>query len=270
MRREPEAPVGPPQRALGPTVLGPVLIGVGALFLVDRLAWALGLRSVLWALLFGLGAALFLVLYARDRGRWWALYPGFGLAALAAAVVAGNVGGGLLLGIAGAVCVVLALRGGGGRWLFLAGGALVSLGLMSLLEGAFPRLDNGWVLFAGLAATVFVLYRRSTDAPAWGLYIAVALAALALVALFTVSLIETLIAVALVASGTAMVWLGRPPAAASAPPAPPEARPAAPPAPTPPPTNAPAAPPEAASGAAENVEGGVSRPRWARLVRGRR
>ncbi len=270
MRRDPAAaaptPPEPAPRAPGPAAFGPLLIGAGALFFVDRFAWALGLRSVLWAVLFGAAAALFFVLYGRDRRQWWALFPGFGLAALAAAVVAGNVGGGLLLGLAGAVCVALYLSGNGGRWLLLAGGALVSLGLMALLEGAFPRLDNGWVLFAGLAATLFLLHRRSPRAPAWGLYLAVALAALALVSLFTVSVIETLIAVALMASGAAMVWLGRP-AETAAPPAPVETRPEEPAAPVTPPTPV---PPEPASGAAESVDGGVSRPRWARLRRGRR
>jgi len=132
VRRAPAAPQAPApeppaRRALGPAAFGPLLIGAGALFLVDRFAWALGIRSLLWALLFGVGAALFLLLYARDRRQWWALFPGFGLAALAAAVVAGNVGGGLLLGLAGAACVALYLRGGG-RWLLLAGGALVRPG----------------------------------------------------------------------------------------------------------------------------------------------
>lgn len=271
MRRRPAPPPPPPaepaRRALGPTAFGPLLMGVGALFLVDRFAWALGIRSVLWAVLFAAGAALFLFLYSRDRRQWWALFPGFGLGALAAAVVAGNVGGGLLLGAAGAVCIALFLRGSGGRWLLLVGGALVSLAVMAVLEGAFPRLDNGWVLFAGLAATLFLLQRRTPNAPGWGLYLAIALAALALIAIFTVSLVETLIAVALIASGTAMVWLGRPGETAPYAGAP-EPPPAAPP-PVPPPSQ-PTAPPEPASGAAESVDGGVSRPRWARLGRGRR
>lgn len=280
MRRAPAAPQAPApeppaRRALGPAAFGPLLIGAGTLFLVDRFAWALGIRSLLWALLFGVGAALFLLLYARDRRQWWALFPGFGLAALAAAVVAGNVGGGLLLGLAGAACVALYLRGGG-RWLLLAGGALVSLAVMSVLEGAFPRLDNGWVLFAGLAVTLFLLYRRSPGDSPWGLYLAVAAAALALIAMFTVALVETLIAVALMAAGAAMVWFDRPAAPA------PLAEQARPPGPAPVaasgsgPANGAAertaapVPPEPASGAAESVEDRVSRPLWARLRRGRR
>src|SRR5690606_8210122 len=84
-----------------------------------------------------------------------------------------------------------------------------SLALMSLLEGAFPRLDNGWVLFAGLAATLFMLHRRTPSGPGWGLYLSIALAALALISLFTGRLVETLIAVALLASGPALAWRGR-------------------------------------------------------------
>ncbi|HLV11344.1 MAG TPA: hypothetical protein VKY42_02750 [Trueperaceae bacterium] len=263
---------GRARTALGPNAFGPLLIGLGALFLVDRFAWAVGIRSVLWALLFAAGAAAFLVLYARDRRHWWALYPGFGLVALAAAVVAGNVGGGLLLGLAGAACIVLFLRESGGRWLLLVGGALVSLALMSLLEGAFPRLDNGWVLFAGLAATLFMLHRRTPSGPGWGLYLSIALAALALISLFTGRLVETLIAVALIASGTAMVWRGSAAATAGERALPPSSRPY--PAPAQPPAAAPPEPapgaPEPASGAAEPEGGEVSRPLWARLRRGRR
>ena len=237
----------PPRPSLGPTAFGPLLMGAGALFLVDRFAWALGIRSVLWALLFAAGAAAFLFLYARDKRQWWALFPGFGLAAMSAAVVAGNVGGGLLLGLIGAALVALYLRGNGGRWLLLVGGALVSLAVMAVLEGAFPRLDNTWVLFGGLAVTLFVLHRRTPNAPGWGLYVSVALAALALISIFTVALVETLIAVALMAIGMAMVWLGRPAAA---------------PVVTPPP--APVAPEPAPASEEAN------RPLWARLRRGRR
>src|SRR5690606_28019513 len=76
VRRAPAAPQAPApeppaRRALGPAAFGPLLIGAGALFLVDRFAWALGIRSLLWALLSGVGAALFLLLYARDRRQWW-------------------------------------------------------------------------------------------------------------------------------------------------------------------------------------------------------
>src|SRR5690606_27236717 len=63
---------------LGPGVFGPLLIGVGVLFLVDRLAVAIGIRGILWVLLFGLAAAAFMWLYASDRRHWWALLPGFG------------------------------------------------------------------------------------------------------------------------------------------------------------------------------------------------
>ncbi len=253
---------------MGPGVFGPLLIGVGVLFLVDRLAVAIGIRGPLWALLFGLAAALFMWLYASDKRNWWALLPGFGFVALAAAVMAGAWGGALLFGLAGAVCIALFLRRGGGRWLLLAGGSLVTLALMGLFAGVFPTADSGWVLFFGLAATLFLLHTRSGGRTTWSLYLAIALAALGLLSMFTGSLVETLIAVALIASGAAMVWQGRvaPGPVAQVPrrvqseTAPPQEvasrRPGE-------------APPDPA-GAADDAESSVSRPRWARLGRGRR
>ncbi len=265
--REPEpAPAPPPPQApppaarLGPAAFGPLLIGLGALFLVDRLSAALGVRSVLWTLVFGAAAALLFVLYSRDRRYWWAVFPGFGLVAIAAAVMAGNVGGGLLFGLAGTACVLLYLRGTGRRWLLLLGGALVSLGVLAILEGAFANLDHGWVLFAGLSATLFVLNRGSPETRGWSLYLAVAMAALALIALFTGRFVETLIAIVLIASGTAMVWRDRTSEALHEPAAPlPE--PVTAPDPVPPPTF---------EAAREDADARVSRPLWERLRRGRR
>lgn len=266
---------GERQGGLGLAVFGPLLIGVGVLFLVDRLAVAIGIRGILWALLFGIGAALFFWLYSSDRRNWWALLPGFGFVALAAAVMAGAWGGALLFGLAGAICVALYLRRGGGRWLLLAGGGLATLALMGLFAGIFPAADSGWVLFLGLAATLFLLHRRSDGRSTWSLYLAIALAALGLLSIFTGGFVETLIAVALIASGAAMVWQARPgPTTVAPPPGPPRAVRTEPPltedldrqradGPRPPAA-------EAAVEAAEAEPQEVSRPRWARLGRGRR
>lgn len=266
---------GDRQGGLGPAVFGPLLIGIGVLFLVDRLAVAIGIRGILWALLFGVGAALFLWLYASDRRNWWALLPGFGFVALAAAVMAGAWGGALFFGLAGATCIALYLRRGGGRWLLLAGGSLATLGVMGLFAGIFPAADSGWVLFLGLAATLFLLHRRSGGRTTWSLYLAIALAALGLISIFTGGFVETLIAVALIASGAAMVWQAKPGATVVAPPpGPPRVERAE----TQraddlvrPPTGdmrPPAAGASAETTVAEPKE--VSRPRWARLGRGRR
>ncbi|HEX7001896.1 MAG TPA: hypothetical protein VF164_09390 [Trueperaceae bacterium] len=247
---------------LGPGVFGPLLIGVGVLFLVDRLAVAIGIRGILWVLLFGLAAAAFMWLYASDRRHWWALLPGFGFVALAAAVMAGAWGGALLFGLAGAICIALYLRRGGGRWLLLAGGGLATLAVMGLFAGVFPAADSGWVLFFGLAATLFLLHRRSGGRSAWSLYLAIALAALGLISMFTGGFVETLIAVALIAAGAAMVWQAKPqPQRVEAPPVPAGPRPVD--------MRHTAVPTETQPEPA-GEDGGASRPLWARLRRGRR
>lgn len=277
-RRYPDGRVsstGERQGGLGPAVFGPLLIGVGVLFLVDRLAVAIGIRGILWAMLFGVGAALFLWLYSSDRRNWWALLPGFGFVALAAAVMAGAWGGALLFGLAGAICIALYLRRGGGRWLLLAGGSLATLALMGLFAGIFPAADSGWVLFLGLAATLFLLHRRSGGRSTWSLYLAIALAALGLLSIFTGGFVETLIAVALIAAGAAMVWQAKPgPSTVAGPPGPPRVVRTEPPRTedlgrqsadgTRPPAT------EATAQVSQAEAGEVSRSRWARLRRGRR
>lgn len=246
---------------LGPGVFGPLLIGVGVLFLVDRLAVAIGIRGILWVLLFGLAAAAFMWLYASDRRHWWALLPGFGFVALAAAVMAGAWGGALLFGLAGAICIALYLRRGGGRWLLLAGGGLATLALMGLFAGVFPAVDSGWVLFFGLAATLFLLHRRSGGRSAWSLYLAIALAALGLISMFTGGFVETLIAVALIAAGAAMVWQAKPqPPRMATPPVSAEARP----------DDRREIPMAVTTPSAASEDGEANRPLWARLRRGRR
>lgn len=188
--------------------LAAVLIGAGMLFLIDRFAWAAGFSNVLWALVFFAVAAVFVWLYRADAVRWWwALFPAFAALAAGLAVVAGNTGGLVLLALGGALCLLLYFRDRQRRWALLTGGALLSLALMAFFELLFPPADNGWWLFLGLAVTFAALYfRRGPGAGSWTLIAAIALAAMALLALFTGRLVETLIAIVLMAAGALLLW----------------------------------------------------------------
>lgn len=183
-----------------------MMVGVGILFLIDRFAFLSGIGNSLWALLFLGGGAIFIALYSRQPQLWWALFPGFGLVAMAAAVVAGSVGGVLLLALGGAALVALYLTNRARWWALVGGGSLLSLAVMASFERAFPRLDNGWLLFGGLAVTFVFVYYGSKVRANWSLFAAMAFGALALLSLFTGRLAEAFIGFALMGTGGYMLW----------------------------------------------------------------
>ena len=78
---------------------------------------------------------------------------------------------------------------------------------MAFFEALFPPADNGCGLFLGLSLTCLALYlRRPAGSGSWNLFAAIALGAMALLALFTGRIVETLIALALMAGGGFMLW----------------------------------------------------------------
>lgn len=187
--------------------LAALMIGVGMLFLIDRFAWAAGISNLLWSVVFFALAGVLIWLYVGDTARWWALFPGFAALAAALAILAGNTGGLVLLALCGAIFLTLYVTDRNRRWALLTGGALLSLALMAFFEAIFPVADNGWWLFLGLALTFVALYlRRQPGAGSWNLFAAIALGAMALLALFTGRIVETLIALALMAGGAFMLW----------------------------------------------------------------
>jgi hypothetical protein len=144
-----------------PIVLALVLIGAGALFLLQNLGLLGPLGGLFWALAFAVGGGMFLRAFAAAPSRWWALIPGFTLLSLGALVglqelspgLAGPWGGALFLaGIGLGFCSVY-LTGRARWWALIPGGAMLSVaavaGLSETIEG--PAL--GSVLFLGLGLT---------------------------------------------------------------------------------------------------------------------
>ena len=188
------------------TLTASMMVGVGILFLIDRFAFLSGVGNALWALLFLIGGAVCIALYTRQPQLWWTLFPGFALIAMAAAVVAGSLGGVLMLALAGAALVALYLTSRARWWALVGGGTLLSLALMAFFEGAFPRLDHAWLLFGGLAATFLFVYFGGTVRANWALFAAMAFGAFALLSLFTGRLAEAFIAFALMGAGGYILW----------------------------------------------------------------
>ena len=189
------------------TWLAVVLIGVGALALVGNVGWFGPRSGWAWGIAFGLVGAAFLALYARERGLWWALFPGFAALGLAAAAVAGSLGGALFLALAAAAFVAVFLTNRRRTWAIVPGGVLATLALMALLEAIWPRAATDWLLFTGLAVTFAVMYLRPAGSrPNWALQIAIGLVALAVVAAVTGRLVGVLVAITLIAVGGFFAW----------------------------------------------------------------
>ena len=187
-----------------------LLIGIGVLVLLDRAGWLVGVGGWLWGLLLLAGAGLFLAVYARDRRQWWALFPGFGLAGLAAAMVMGNAGGALFLALLGLAFALVYSSDRRRWWAILPAGALATLALVAWVDNLRPGYDAGWVFFLGLAATFAALLLQPPERrQRWAAFPALALALLALLTLFTSHAGPTVIALVLIAVGIVLVLRDR-------------------------------------------------------------
>ncbi len=178
-----------------------LLVGAGAVFLLQNLGLALDLGQWLWAGLFLAGGILFLLTFAFNRSQWWPLIPGSalvgtGLSILLGAtftgvgLVAGGPAGGALAGAA--LFLSMAIGFGGvylydrrqNWWAIIPGGATLLLALV-VVVGTLGRGElAGVALFLGLGLVFIVLYFAEIDGKRhnwWALIPAGALLSLAAV-----------------------------------------------------------------------------------------
>lgn len=166
------------------TVIGILLIVLGALALLSETGWLSGIDTVVAAVLFAAAGILFVRVYAR-RGQVWAMpaaFLFFGLAA--AALVDGALSGAYFLGLLGAGFLLLYAVEREHWWALIPGGALVSLGVVAGIDELVPGWDAGPVLFLGLALTFVAVWATGRN---WALWPAIGLAAIAVFALSTMS-----------------------------------------------------------------------------------
>lgn len=137
------------------------LIILGALLLAANLGWVGAMSNWVWALLFIGGGAAFLQHYFfKNRQAWWALIPGFALAATGLTMLLGNAGGPIFMALLAAGFLAVFLSNKQRWWAVIPGGILATLAVVDWLELVNPRLDTGWVFFLGVAATFGFLYFR--------------------------------------------------------------------------------------------------------------
>lgn len=163
------------------TVIGLVLVGLGALFLLNTM----GIFDFMWDFTIGLaflgGGAIFLAVFANDRRQWWALFPSFGLGFIGLMILLDrllpgfdDIGGSLFLGGLGAAFLAVYANKRSEVWPLIPGGVLMTLAVVAGLDQIFPRFDGGTVFFLGLGLTFSTVYALAPNRSkhGWALIVA--------------------------------------------------------------------------------------------------
>lgn len=149
---------------------GLILVGAGALLLLQTFSVISFAWESLWGFIFAAGGLVFLWVFARDREHWWALIPGFVLLGLGALIglealaprLAGAWGGAIFLGgISAAFWAVYAAR----RehwWAIIPAGVMLTLALVAGLSQTVSGMSGGGLFFLGLGATFGLVYLLPT------------------------------------------------------------------------------------------------------------
>jgi hypothetical protein len=194
-------------------IWGVLLIGGGVLLLLQNLGDLESVSNYLWTFLFGVFGLSFLVGFALDRSRWWALIPGIILLSIGAVVglsfnrspLVETLSGPIVLGgIALAFWAVYAVR----RefwWAIIPAGTLTTLAVVAGIAPRSEAMDTGGIFFLGLAVTfglVFLLTRMQ-----WPLIPAAVLAVLGVFFIVGLSaLINYLWPIALILAGAFLLF----------------------------------------------------------------
>lgn len=195
-----------------------LLIAVGVLVLLERGGWLIGIGSWLWGLAFLAGGGLFIGIYARDRHQWWALFPGFGLAGLAAAMLLGSNGGALFLAVLGLGFALVYAADRRRWWAIIPAGSLATLALVAWTQTRWPDTNSGWLFFGGLAATFAALVLQPPERRRrWAVYPALGLAAMAILTLLSSRTGPIVVAAAAIVVGAALLLRAGLPSSGSGP-----------------------------------------------------
>ena len=140
-------------------LVGAALILGGILMFLDRIGVLKGATDFFWAGILAVGAAIFLFWFFSDRSKWWAAFPGFALAGMAASsLLLDRIGWGGLAFLGGIGLGFWAAYFSDRKrwWAIIPGGVLLTLGITSVMGDSYGVMDSGGVFFVGLGIT-FIL-----------------------------------------------------------------------------------------------------------------
>lgn len=148
---------------------GGLLVGAGALLLLQNFGLFGPVQSTIWALLFALVSAGFLGLFITNRSQWWPLIPGFVFFGLAAIIslqaiapsIAAQWSGTLFLGSLSTGFWLIYVTRPKLWWAIIPAGVLTTVAVVAAIGQTFPEYA-GSVLFFGLAATFGLVYLLPT------------------------------------------------------------------------------------------------------------
>ena len=144
---------------------GVLLIAVGILALLQGIGILADITPLLWALIFGIGGALFLYIFLTSRANWWAVIPGFVLLSIGALIalehlfptMSGDWGGALVMGGIGLAFWVVYFLKREHWWAIIPGGVMFTIALVTGLSSALEGVETGGVFFLGLGLTFGLL-----------------------------------------------------------------------------------------------------------------
>lgn len=137
---------------------GGALVLMGLLVLLEEMG-IIPSVNWFWAAIFIFGGIAFLIVFARNRSRWWALIPGMTLAGVGVTMLLPEplsyLGGAITLGAVGLSFWFIYFSGHENWWAIIPGGALLTLAAISLATPSLPEVVLGAILFFGLSLTFF-------------------------------------------------------------------------------------------------------------------
>jgi hypothetical protein len=144
-------------------IFGAGLILLGILFFLQSLLH-IDIGGLVIAGFFVLGVAVFFYVFGNNTENWWALIPGFTLAAIGGLIamsslnerIASLFGGAFFLAMIGLSFLVIYIIHRDFWWAIIPAGVLFTLALVTIV-GQYNGLFSGAVFFLGLAATFGVL-----------------------------------------------------------------------------------------------------------------
>jgi hypothetical protein len=141
-------------------LVGGALVLMGVLVLLEEMG-IIPSVNWFWAAIFVFGGIAFLIVFARNRSRWWALIPGMTLAGVGVTMLLpaplSYLGGAITLGAVGLSFWFIYLSSHENWWAIIPGGALLTLAAISLATPSLPDMVLGAILFFGLSLTFFLV-----------------------------------------------------------------------------------------------------------------